>query len=380
MPPRPERQGGTGRRIAALIRKESIQILRDPSSIMIAGVLPLLLLFLFGYGVSLDLRDVDVCVVAEAPTPETATLADSFLHSPFFRAREVRDRRQCADDLVAGRVKGIIVIPADYAARAAQGGTAPIQLIVDGSEPNTSGLVQDYVQSLWQQWLATQGQASGAPAAAPVSLAPRYWFNATHDSRQFLLPGLVVVNLSLIGILLTSLVMAREWERGTMEALMSTPIGIVELLVGKLAPYFLLGQLAMAISVGASILLFGVPFRGSLLVLAGIGSVFLVAMLAIGLLISSLTRNQFFASQIAMIAGFLPAVILSGFLFEIDSMPAPVRLLSYLLPARYFVPCLETLFLAGNVKELLIPNTLAMAGEAVLLVGAAALATRRRLD
>jgi len=357
-----------------------LQVVRDPSSILIGGILPLLLLFLFGFGVSLDLRNVAMCVVVEVPTPEASSFAASFGHSRFFAAREVRDRRRCEQDLVAGSIKGIVVVPATFAADSVRGGPAPLQVLVDGSEPNTAGLVQDYVQNLWRNWLAQQ-QAANASAPAPgVTLVPRIWFNPAHVSTDFLLPGLVAVNMTLIGTLLTALVVAREWERGTMEALMSTPIGIVELMIGKLAPYFVLGMMAMALSVGTAIVVFGVPFRGSFAVLAAVSAAFLLCMLAFGLLISTIARNQFVASQAALIVGFLPAVMLSGFLFEIASMPLPIRLLTYIMPARYFVPSLQTLFLAGDVAAVLVPNGLALAAIATILLAAAARVTRLRLD
>jgi ABC-type multidrug transport system permease subunit len=373
-------RGSAARRVGALVLKEMLQVLRDPSSILIAGILPLLLIFLFGFGVSLDLKNVAVCVVVEGPTPEVDSFAASFLHSRFFQARVVRHRRQCAGDLVAGSVKGMVVVPANYSARSARGEEAPIQVTIDGSDPNTAGLLQNYVQGLWSTWLVQQRTEKGGAPAAPVTVVPRIWYNPAHDSADFLLPGLVAVNMTLIGTLLTALVIAREWERGTMEALMSTPIGIIELLVGKLAPYFVLGMAAMALSVGAAVLLFAVPFRGSVAALAGVSSVFLLCMLAFGLIISTVARNQFVASQAALIVGFLPAIMLSGFLFEIASMPLPIRLLTYAMPARYFVPSLQTLFLAGDVGAVLVPNALAMGAIATLLLGGAARVTRLRLD
>ena len=368
------------RRIFGLIRKETLQILRDPSSIMIAGVLPLLFLFIFGFAVSLDLDNVGICLVVEQPTPVATSFAAALTNSRFFAVRETRDRRACAGDLVAGRIKAIVVVPAWFAASTARGAPAAIQVLVDGSDPNSAGLVQNYIQGLWQNWLVQDGLERAAPIAPPVSVASRVWFNPAHESRNFLLPGLVAVIMTLIGTLLTALVVAREWERGTMEALMSTPIGIVELLIGKLAPYFILGMGAMVLSVAASVAIFAVPFRGSYTALAAVSAVFLICMLAFGLFISTVTRNQFVASQAALIAGFLPALLLSGFLFEIGSMPLPIRIIANALPARYFVPSLQTLFLVGDVGAVLLPNAAAMTGMAVVLLLATARVTRLRLD
>jgi ABC-2 type transport system permease protein len=375
-----QHNGGRARRIGGLIRKETLQILRDPSAMIIAGALPLLLLFLFGYGVSLDLREVALCLVVEQPNAETGSLAASFANSRYFTLRSTRDRRDCENDLVAGRMKGIVVVAADFASRAARGDAAPIQVIVDGSDPNTAGLVQNYVQGVFGNWLLQQRIATAAPPSALVSVVPRFWYNPGIESRNFLLPGLVVVIMALIGTLLTALVVAREWERGTMEALMSTPIGIAELLIGKLVPYFVLGMAAMAISVATAVFVFGVPYRGSVWALLMVSSVFLASMLALGLLISTLARNQFVASQIALIGAFLPAFLLSGLIFEISSMPLPIRLLTLLLPARYFVPAMQTLFLVGDVGAVLVPSTLAMAAIAAVLFAATARNTRTRLD
>ena len=366
-------------RIAGLMRKESLQVVRDPSSIVIAVVLPLILLFLFGYGVSLDLRNVAVCLVVEQPTSETGSFTSAFANSRFFDVVQSRDRRPCERDLVAGRNKAVIVLAADFSARAARGEQAPIQVLVDGSDPNTAGLIQNYVQGVWSNWIVQERLSAGSRAAAPVTLVPRVWFNPEVNSRNFLLPGLVAVIMSLIGTILTALVVAREWERGTMEALMSTPLGAAELLIGKLTPYFVLGMTAMTISVGVSILVFHVPFRGSFAALAGVSAVFLLCMLAFGLLISTITRSQFVASQVALIVGFMPAVMLSGLIFEIDSMPLPIRLLTFILPARYFVPSLQTLFLAGDVGAVLMPNVLALSAMAGGLLLVTARNTRTRL-
>lgn len=368
-------------RIAGLIRKESLQVVRDPSSIVIAVVLPLILLFLFGYGISLDLRNVAICLVVEHPTAKTGSFSSAFANTRFFDVRESRDRRPCERDLVAGRNKAVVVLAADFSARAARGEQAPIQVLVDGSDPNTAGLIQNYVAGVWRNWVVQERTSDGAStAAAPVTLVPRLWFNPEANSRNFLLPGLVAVIMSLVGTILTALVVAREWERGTMEALMSTPLGAAELLVGKLTPYFALGMTAMAISVGVSTLAFHVPFRGSFAALAGVSAVFLLCMLAFGLLVSTITKSQFVASQVALIAGFLPAVMLSGLIFEIDSMPLPIRLLTRILPARYFVPSLQTLFLAGDIGAVLVPNVLALSAMAAALLVLTARKTRMRLD
>ncbi len=378
---------GTGRlrRLAGLIRKESFQILRDPSSFLIAGVLPLLLLFIFGFGVSLDLKRVPIGVVVEWPSPESDSFLASFRNSRYFEVHLARDRRAFEPQLVSGRLKGIVVLAADFSDRLGRGDTAPIQVIVDGSDPNTAGLVQNYVQGLWANWLeqesASRNDLMDRPRAAPLVAAdPRVLFNPVLDSQYALLPGAVAIVLTLIGTLLTSLVVAREWERGTMEALLATPITPGELLASKVVPYFVLGMGAMALSVAVTVFGFGVPFRGSIFALVAVSSAFLAVQLGLGLLISTKAKNQFAASQAALITGFLPAFELSGFIFEIDSMPAPIRLLTSILPPRYFVSSLQTLFLAGDVASVLLPNGMVLLAMAAVLFVALARAMPARLE
>jgi ABC-2 type transport system permease protein len=381
----PRESTGRLRRIAALVRKESLQIARDPSSYLIAGVLPLLLLFLFGFGVSLDLRNVPIGLVVEEPSPEADSLVESFRNSRFFTVRLARHRAEVEDDLVSGRLKAVVVLAADFTRRLGRGETAPVQVIVDGSDPNTAGLAQNYVQGVWANWVAqaptaAEGAAARSSAAPLIAAEPRFWFNQAIDIRDFLIPGSIAIIMTLIGTLLTALVVAREWERGTMEALMATPAGVGDFLLGKLVPYFVLGMAAMAISVIAAVAGFGVPFRGSVGALVVVSSAFLAAMLPLGLWISTKTKSQFAASQAALTAAFLPAYLLSGFIFEIDSMPAPIRLLTRVLPARYFVSSLQTLFLVGDVPEVLVPDTLALLVIAAVLNVLLVRSTRMRLE
>ncbi len=282
------------RRVAGLVRKEMLQIRRDPSSYLIAGLLPILLLFIFGYGVTLDLRRVPVAVVIEQSTPDAASLLASFRNSPYFNVIPAHDRRQVEDELVAGRLKGVVVLAADFADRLGRGESAPVQVLVDGSDPNTAGLVLNYVEGVWSNWLlqetvARSGMVASRALPGMVSIEPRYWFNPDVRSQNFLIPGSIAIIMTLIGTLLTALVVAREWERGTIEALMSTPLGRAEFLIGKLLPYFLLGMGAMGLSVTAAIFVFSVPFRGSILALVIVSAAFLSAMLPLGLLISTLT-------------------------------------------------------------------------------------------
>ncbi len=364
-------------RLGALVRKEFLQVVRDPSAILIAFVLPVILLFLFAYAVSLDIRKLPIGVVLESDSGSAQSLAAAFGATRYFRVTPARDRREVAPGVTAGLLRGFVVIPQDFEQRLASPGTAPlVQVITDGSAPNTANFVAAYTQGIVARWLANRG----ATRSAGIDVQSRVWFNQVVESRWFLVPGAIAIIMTMIGTLLTALVVAREWERGTMEALISTPARIVEILVGKLLPYFLLG---LAATIGASLLaihVFGVPFRGSWFALLLLSSAFMVPALGQGLVISAVARNQFVASQLALFTGFLPAFLLSGFLFEIDSMPAPIRLLSYVVPARYFIVSLQTAFLAGDVWALYLPNMLAMLVIGGLFFGIATLKTRKSLD
>jgi len=339
---------GGRRRFVALMRKESYQILRDPSSILIAFVLPMILLFLFGYGVSLDTTRTRIGLVVEEETPLTRDLAASFTASRYFAVTQGRDRREFDDDLVLGRVRGIVVVPATFAADHAAARHPAVQVIVDGSDPNTASFVQNYAQAAaanWERQQSSEGKAS--PPA--IAVEQRFWFNPQLTSRNFLVPGSIAIVMTLVGTLLTSLVVAREWERGTMEAMMATPVTAAELLTGKLLPYFILGVASMTLCVLLAVFLFGVPFRGSVTALYVLSASFLMPALGQGLLISATTKNQFLASQLALISGFLPSFLLSGFLFEINSMPTVIQWITYVVPARYLIPSLQTVFLAGDI-------------------------------
>ncbi len=349
------------RRVVTLIRKESLQIMRDPSTFLIAGVLPILLLLIFGNGVSLDLLEVPIAIVIEQPTPEAESLLSSYRNSRYFTVRQTRHRGEVEGELIAGRIKGIVVIPADFTDQLARGEQAAVQVLVDGGDPNTAGLVQGYAQGVWQNWLQQEVLSKTNLVMRPtrqatISVEARFWFNENLNSRQSLLPGAIAVILTIIGVLLTALVVAREWERGTMEALLATPATRLEFLIGKIIPYLSLGFLATGISSLTAVWLFDVPFRGSILALVVLSLGYLSTMLMLGLLISTKTKNQFVACQAALIVGFLPAFELSGLLFEIDAMPAPIRWLTRVLPPRYLVSSLQTIFLAGDVSSILLPN------------------------
>jgi ABC-2 type transport system permease protein len=365
------------RRLAALIHKESRQMWRDPATILMAFVLPVVMVLLYAYAVSLDLNQVPVGVVQECDSPSAQSLGAAFAGSRFFKVTPARDRRELEEDLIGGRLRGFVVIPQDLDRRLAAGGTQPlVQVITDGSQPNTASFVENYARSVVGLW---QAQRGAAPTGG-IALEPRFWYNPEVESRRFLLPGAIAIIMTMIGTLLTAMVVAREWERGTMEAMISTPVSVMEILIGKLLPYFGLALAATAICTLLSTLAFGVPMRGSWAALLMLSSAFLVPALGQGLVISSAAKNQFVAAQLALFSGFLPAFLLSGFIFEISSMPLPIRLLTYLLPARYFVACLQTVFLAGDVWSLFIPDTLAMLAIGCVFLLVARAKTRKSLD
>jgi ABC-2 type transport system permease protein len=382
MSAQPERAArGSGRmRLRALLRKEFLQILRDPSSIAIAFLMPVVLLLIFGYGVSLDAEHVPIALVVEQPSADTASFTGGFQQSRYFAPVIMYNLHEAEGALMQRRVDAIVHLRSDFARQLRQPGGAPVQVIVNGVDANTARLILGYVQGVWQGWLQKQALARGETLNAPLQVDPRIWFNSELRSRNFLVPGLIAIIMTLIGALLTALVMAREWERGTMEALMVTPVTMSEVLLGKLLPYFALGTGGMALSVAMGVWLFGVPLRGSLLLLFAASSLFLLAALGMGLLISTVAKNQFVAGQIAIITAYLPAFILSGFIFDIGSMPRVVQAITYVLAARYFVAILQTLFLAGNVWSVLLPNGLALVLLAAFFLGVSRRKLRKRLE
>tara|TARA_R110002096_G_scaffold201392_3_gene385881 strand:+ start:1530 stop:2669 length:1140 start_codon:yes stop_codon:yes gene_type:complete len=376
-----EPKGARARRLRGLIVKETRQVMRDPSNLLVAVFLPLLLLFLFGYGISLDPRSYNIGLVVEQPTPETGSFTAALINSRVFRIETARDRRAFEPALVAGDIRGIVVLAADFSDRLYRGESAPIQVIVDGADPNTARLVEGYLDLLWANWLVTESLSrSRALLPLPITVEPQFWYNPELASRYSLIPGSMAIILTLIGALLTALVVAREWERGTMEALLATPIGRAELLLGKIVPYFLLGMGSMLLSTAVAVTVFGVPFRGSFLMLAVVSAVFMLSALGQGLLISTVTRNQLVAAQASILSAFLPAFYFSNFVFEVDSMPWPLRVIAWVVPANYYVSSLQTLFLTGDVWPVLLPDLAALLAIALGFFVVMALTTRTRLD
>jgi ABC-2 type transport system permease protein len=367
------------RRIVALVRKESLQVVRDPSSFAIGIVLPLVLILLYGYGVTFDVKHVPVAMVIEAPSSDAAELASGFSLSPYFTVTTVASSAQAQELMLERKVDGIVYLREDFSRQERLGG-AEVQVIVHGTDANRARIMQAYAQGALMQ---TQARASseGLPVqTGPVGVQSRLWFNDANDSHYFLVPGLIVLVMTLIGATLTAMVMSREWERGTLEALFVTPVRADEILIGKIVPYFLLGMVGLALCMLAAKFLFVVPFRSSLIVLGLVSMLYLLVTLGMGLLISSTLKSQFLASQITQLVTFLPATMLSGFVYDLRSTPLLIQWISFAVPARYFVAVLQTLFLAGEVWSVVIPNALMLAVFAAGLLLANRRVIRKTLD
>ena len=369
------------RRVRALCVKETRQIVRDPSSWLIAVVIPLLLLFIFGYGINLDSSRLRVGVLLEQQSEEALDFVHTMTGSPYIDATVSDSRRQLIEMMQAGRIRAMVVIPVDFDRQMARpGADAPLQLITDGSEPNTANFAQGYVEGIWQIWQQQRAEDRGETFEPLIDVQMRYWFNPAAISQHFIIPGAITIIMTVVGAILTSLVVAREWERGTMEALLATPVTKGELLLSKLLPYYGLGIIAMLLCLLFSVAVMGVPWRGSLLLLFLVTSVFLGSALGLGLFLSTVMRSQFNAAQAALIAAFLPAVMLSGFVFEIASMPPWLRAITHLIPARYFASSLQTLYQAGSVFSILLVNGFCLLLLAGFWLALTARKTRRTLE
>jgi ABC-2 type transport system permease protein len=340
-------------RAAAIARKESLHILRDPRALGVSIALPLVLLMLFGYALTLDVDHVPLLIWDQSGTPASRDLAARFTGSPYFSLVASVDRYGAVDEaLDRGRALVALVIPREFGQRVAAGRPTEVQIIADGSDANTATIAMNYADAIVKTFsgevrLKLARRMGVSPPRAPLDVRTRAWFNTDMISMNYIVPGLIAVIMMLIAALLTSLTVAREWETGTMEQLISTPVRGSELILGKLAPYIAVGSLDMVLSVVAGRFLFHVPLRGSLLVLAAMSMVYLVGALSMGIFISIAAKNQLLASQVAFMATFLPAFLLSGFMFDIGNMPKVLQAVTYLVPARYFVAMLRGLYLKG---------------------------------
>lgn len=378
---RPPR-GGFVRRLRALTVKEFRQLLRDRSNLAIGIFLPIVMIFIFGYGLTLDVRHAPVAVVLDDRGPAAFEAISGLELSPAIAPRRVGSMAAAEAQMRRNEVDAIVRVPPDFSARRAEGDAA-IQLVVRGTDAVRATLVRDYVTRALMQPLARQadqaGTAAGSRAGPQVVVQARMWFNEANTSTWYLVPGLIVLIMTLVGAFLTALVMAREWERGTLEALFVTPVRPAEILLAKVIPYFAVGLAGLALCLLAARWLFGVPMRGSLLLVVLASVLYLLVAVGFGLLISAATKNQFLASQFALLTTFLPSLLLSGFLFDLRNVPWPVRIIGNVLPATHFVSLVKTLFLAGDVWGIVLRDCGILAVYACVLLALARAVTRKRL-
>jgi ABC-2 type transport system permease protein len=375
------------RRVVAIARKEALQVARDPRSLMIALLLPLMQMFLLGYGVKLDVKHIPLCVVDQEGSQRSQDLLKRFAASPYFDLQELdAGVAQAGRRIDEGRCRLALVVPPQFSRQIADMHSTTVQVLVDGTDSNTATIAAGYAQSVIAGYASeVQLQAlqrSGLPthALTPLEVRPRVWFNEDLESSYFIIPGVVALVMSVIGSQLTSLTIAREWERGTMELLVSMPVTPLELMIGKLAPYFAIGLADACICLVVAAGWFEVPFRGALLTLFGTTSLFLAVVLSIGYLVSVSIRSQVGASQIALVLTMLPTTLLSGFTFPIDQMPRFVQGVTHLVSARYYVTILKSIFLKGSsAAELLVPIA-CLALYATVVAVWAARSFRKTLD
>jgi ABC-2 type transport system permease protein len=364
------------RRLWAIARKEALHIRRDPRSLGLAIGIPMVMILLFGYALTLDVDRVPLVQWDLSGTPASREYLSHFHGSRYFElvgtvANETELER--AIDTRAAYLA--LVVPPDFSERLGAGRATAVQVVIDGSDSNTAAIVLGYAQAATQSYnqrIALEQLHRAGPVAPPgFELRARVWFNPDLESKNFIIPGLTAVIMGLIAALLTSLTIAREWERGTMEQLIATPVRPAEIILGKLLPYLAIGLLDVLIAVLMGLFLFDVPLRGSVTLLFVMATLFLIGTLAQGILISTLAKQQLLASQLAMVSTFLPAFLLSGFMFAITNMPLPVQVITHLVPARYFVTLVKGIYLRGVGLTTLWPDALFLLGFAVIVTGVA---------
>jgi ABC-2 type transport system permease protein len=370
----------------AISRKEFIHIYRDPRSLALVILMPVLLMILFGYAVTLDVKNVPIAVLDQSQTQESLSFIQRFSASPYFNLRSfVQNEKAIKRMIDRGDVKMGLVIPWDFSRVVKAGKKASIQVLLDGTDSNTANIVLSYVQAIARQYtqektfLKVERMGNERPKT-PLEGQTRVWFNEDLESKNYFIPGLVAVIMSLIGVLLTGQVIVREWERGTMELLISTPIQKGELIVGKLFPYFFLGLLDLGLAILMGKWVFDVPLRGSIGLLVILSSIYLIVALGLGLTISAVVKTQLLANQLAMTIGFLPTFLLSGFTFVIPNMPGWLQIITYGIAPRYYVTILKEIFLKGTGFSFLWRETLVMIGMGILGLWVATRAFKKELS
>ncbi|MFN8179629.1 MAG: ABC transporter permease [bacterium] len=367
------------RRLLAIARKETLQLRRDPRSLALGFALPLLLLLLFGYAISWDIKDIATAVLDQDRTARSHDLLETFRSSGYFRlSKNLESPAEIAGVLERRQAQIVLVIPPDFAENLGTGRPAELQAIVDGSDANTATIVLNYARAVVRSYSA-EVALRGRVRTEPPSADARVWFNEELRSRDMIVPGLVAVVMMIVAAMLTSLTIAREWERGTMEQLAATPVTRLEVVIGKLLPYIVIGMVDVASCSAMGVLLFDVPFRGSFPLLAGLSFFFLVGSLGLGIFVSAVARSQLLAMQMAMLTTFLPAFLLSGFMFATEVMPRPLQAFTFLVPARYFLVVTRGIFLKGVGIEVLFVPALLMIAYGAIGLGMAAHVFQKRL-
>ncbi len=369
----------------AMLLKELRHISRDPRSLGMALVLPLFLMLLFGYALNLDLDRIPTMIYDADRTPESRALIQNFEGSRFFDVRGVTDNyRDIENAIDRNQVLLGIAIPPDYARTLGGAGHAEVQFLADGSDSNTASIALGYAETVVQTYgfqLRTRGQQqlAGFTPQIPVEARIRIWYNETVESKNFVVPGLIAVILMVISSLPTALTIAREWEMGAMEQLMSTPLRPAEMILWKMGAYFVVGAIDTIISVAVAIYVFKVPFRGDMALLAGSAAIFLCGAMCWGLLLSSIAKSQFMAFQMGMVSSFLPAFLLSGFIYLIENMPAAIQVMTRMIPARYFVTLVRSIFQKGVGLEVLWPELAFLSGFSLIVLILSTLAMRKKM-
>lgn len=370
------------RRLFALTRKEVRQLLRDKSNLSIGLLLPVILMLIFGYGLSLDVKNAPIAVVMDDASPTAMEAVVGLQLSPFLSPLMLTSMQEAEAMMLAREVDGIVRVPSSYS-RDLAAGHASIQVIVHGAEASRAAIILNYLTAtLAQQGSRSADRLGGISQGGLgyINVESRLWFNESNTSTWYLVPGLIVLIITLVGAFLTALVMAREWERGTFEALFVTPVKPVEILLAKIIPYFCVGIIGLVMCLCTARFLFGVPMEGSLIILLFASVLYLLVALGIGLLISSVTKNQFMASQVALLVSLLPVFMLSGFMFDLRNVPMAINVIGHLFPATHFMSLIKTLMLAGNVWPQIILECSILIAYAVLFISLARVVTRKRLD
>ena len=369
----------SGRRLWAMARKEWLHIRRDSRSLAMAFAVPAAMVILFGYVITFDVRDIRMAVLDQSNTTQSRDLVDAFRSSGYFRvSRQLTGDAQISPLLVRGSVRLVLVIPPDFAKHLAAAEPAPVQALVDGGDANTASIAINYAQAIVTSYSAT-AVLKGVPLPVPIAVDSRVWYNEDLKSSSMIVPGLMATIMMILSALLTSLTIAREWERGTMEQLAATPVHRLEVILGKLLPYLAIGAVDIVLVAVLGGIVFAVPFRGSPVLLMVTGMLFLVGAQGMGMFISAATKSQFLATQLAMITTFLPATLLSGLMFDLSSMPKVLQVISLAVPARYFIAATRGIFLKGVGLDVLWGQALGMLLFALAGLGLAVHAFRKEI-